>query len=104
MGRTNQDYAQEHPEVEYEENLRLGEGQHHDAGELGKRDAAKHVAAHLHKRRGDLLVGGHLAHGVRVHYMAAEFYRYTDTLKKNNIKMVSKYLPTHITFQTFFKI
>lgn len=40
MGGAYQDYAQEHPEVEDEEDFRLREGEHHDAGELRERDAA----------------------------------------------------------------
>lgn len=95
MGGTNQDYAQEHPEVEDEEDLRLGEGEHHDAGELGERDAAKDVAAHLYQRRGDLLLCGHVAHGVGVHYMAAEFYGYAHTLKKIHLIYI---------YDNFFKI
>ncbi len=40
----DQDDAQVHAEVEDLEDLRLGEGQHHDPSELGQGDAGEHLS------------------------------------------------------------
>ncbi len=40
---SDQDDAQVHAEVEDLEDLRLGEGQHHDPSELGQGDAGEHL-------------------------------------------------------------
>lgn len=71
---TEQHNAQVHAEVEYLEDLRLGKGQHDDAGKLGERDAGQDTAA----RRGHRLYGA-LAScanglGVGTHNVRNELY------------------------------